>query len=109
MGSVGSILSISKGLQGSLACKILQKSQQALVIAEKLPSFISLVSNLTEVHLSHLPSSILDTLNCNLSILKKLPLQNNIEKLMEKLPVIWKKVRILHNMNWDSATQKNTL
>lgn len=92
MESVGSISSRSRS---SLASKIQQISQQAFVITEKLPSFITLVSSLTEVHLSHLPSSVLDTLTCKPSILKKLPLRSNTEKLVEKLPAIWKMVRLM--------------
>lgn len=91
-GSAASILSISKVHQGH--AKTLQRMQQTYVVIEKLPSFISVPSNLTEVHLSHLPGYLLETLTCNPSLLKRLPLQYNIERLMEKFPSIWKKVTL---------------
>ena len=73
----------------------LQEKNGALIFIEKLPSFISILSQLSEVHLSHVPNSSLATLRNNPSLLEKLPLQANIKKLVDKLPSIWKKVYVI--------------
>lgn len=61
------------------------------VIIERLPSFIPIMSQLTEVSLSHISVSLLDSIRSNPSVLKELPLRTNVEKLLEKMPSVWKK------------------
>jgi hypothetical protein len=58
-----------------------------------LPSFIPITSQLTELSLSHIPATVLDTISGKPSLLQELPLRTNVEKLLEKMPSVWKKVR----------------
>ena len=88
-----SLSSISSAAKGQLGPSMtLPKAHHALVVIEKLPSFISMPSNLADVHLSHLPASVLETITTNPALLRRLPLQQNVEKLLDKFPSIWKKV-----------------
>ena len=74
------------------ASKAQQRNNSPVIIVEKLPSFIQVATQLVDVNLSHLPNSALNTLNSNPSLIMELPLQANIEKLMDKIPLVWKKV-----------------
>lgn len=67
----------------------------SVVIIEKLPSFITIVSQLTELNLSHVPTVLLDSISNNPALLKELPLRTNTEKLIEKMPSVWKKARLV--------------
>lgn len=80
-----SMLSLTKTLK-------VQQRSNSLVIIEKLPSFIPILLQLSEVNLSHVPGILLDSLNSNPSLLKELPLQANVDRLVEKIPSVWKKV-----------------
>ena len=71
--------------------KNLQKNESTVII-EKLPSFIQILSQLTEVNLSHMSSILLHSVSAQPTLLKELPLQTNVEKLLEKMPSVWKKV-----------------
>lgn len=80
-----SVLSMTK------MSKVFQRNNSSVII-ERLPSFIFIVSQLTEVDLSHVPSRLLESLGFDLMLLRELPLQSNLEKLMDKMPSVWKKV-----------------
>ena len=64
------------------------------MIVERLPSFIPIASQLTELTLSHVPAFLLDSLSNNPSLLKDLPLRTNVEKVLEKMPSVWKKASV---------------
>lgn len=81
-------MSMPKTLKGVLA-----KSGSSAIV-ERLPSFIPIVSQLTELNLSHVPDSLLDSISSNPMLLQELPLRTNMEKLLEKMPPVWKKVMI---------------
>ena len=69
-----------------------QPRNSSSAIIEKLPSFIPILWLVTEVNLSHMSGSVLASLSANPSVIKELPLQANVDKLVEKMPAIWKKV-----------------
>ena len=62
------------------------------IIMERLPSFIPIVAQLTEINLSQISAMQLNNISSNPALLKALPLRNNVDKLLEKMPSIWKKV-----------------
>lgn len=74
------------------AAKTVQRNGSVVVIVERLPSFIPIVSQLTELTLSYVPAFLLDSVSNNPSLLKDLPLRTNVEKILEKMPSVWKKV-----------------
>lgn len=89
-GSVTSVTSTGKEQPGM--GRAIYRSQKTHIVLERLPSFISLTPNLSEVQLSHLPNQVLETLSGSPSLLKRLPLNYNIDKILERFPPIWKKV-----------------
>ena len=78
----------------SRTTKIQPRTSSYHAIVEKLPSFIPILWHVTEVNLSHMTGSLLASLRASPSLLKDLPLQSNVDKLVEKMPTIWKKVRL---------------
>lgn len=72
--------------------RVVPRNSSSSVFIERLPSFIPIVSQLTELALSHISVSLLDSIRSNPSLLKELPLRTNVEKLLEKMPSVWKKV-----------------
>lgn len=83
--SSSSILSMAKPVKS-------QQKNGVAVIVERLPSFIVILSQLTELNLAYVPSTLLHNLSAQPSLLKEIPLQANLEKLLEKMPSVWKKV-----------------
>lgn len=82
-----SLMSMPKTSKG-----LLLRNNSSVIVVERLPSFIPVMSQLTDLTLSHIPASLLDSISSNPSLLQELPLRTNVEKLLEKMPSVWKKV-----------------
>ena len=61
---------------------------------DRLPSFIQLPTQITELVMTPVPSGLLKMIGMNTTLLSNLrgPLQATVDKLMNNIPAPWKKV-----------------